>query len=187
MRRESLHLLLIASVLVPTVTGAQRPVEFTGVVTASSELGNSSGTEPLRPLDRIQRLAVLSATPRAALSASTPAAAAAARQFGGESDSSLPLAISEHRRSQSALHMGELSGADTTTQESNRHMHIVIGAVVGLVAGVMLGKTVDKGTAGCGHEQSGLTCTWGSGLYVPVFGLTGFAIGGVVGALLPHN
>ena len=79
------------------------------------------------------------------------------------------------------------ASADSTAHVGNRSMHIAIGVVAGMVAGVLLGKSVDKGTAGCGHEQSGSVCTWGSGLYVPVFGLVLGAVGGVIGAFVPHN
>ena len=53
--------------------------------------------------------------------------------------------------------------------------------------GVLLGKSVDKGTTGCGQERSGAFCDWGSGLYEPVFGAIGAVVGGIVGALLPHD
>lgn len=122
-------------------------------------------------------------------SSAQPAALAVARQFGVHSDSRLPHAstVAESQWFGSASQLSESSKADTNSHESNRSMHVVIGVVAGVVAGVLLGKAVDKGNAGCLHEQSGMTCTWGSGLYAPVLGIIGGAIGGVVGGYLPHN
>ena len=83
----------------------------------------------------------------------------------------------------------ESAGADSTSHKSNRSRHIAIGVVAGLVGGVLVGKAVDGGRAGCGNEQrgGGGTCDWGSGLYEPVLGLVGAVIGGIVGAILPHT
>ena len=83
----------------------------------------------------------------------------------------------------------EVNATDSINHESNRSRHIVIGVVAGLVGGVLVGKAVDGGRAGCGNEQrgGGGTCDWGSGLYEPILGLVGAVIGGIVGAILPHT
>jgi hypothetical protein len=69
----------------------------------------------------------------------------------------------------------------------NRRLHIVIGAGIGFAAGFIVGKSVDGGRAGCNREGSGLNCDWLSGYEEIIGGLAGAALGGVIGAVLPHD
>lgn len=108
-------------------------------------------------------------------------------QLGVHAESRLTASSAVGYRLPASVFPPTSASADSTAHVGNRSMHIAIGVVAGMVAGVLLGKSVDKGTAGCGHEQSGSVCTWGSGLYVPVFGLVLGAVGGVIGAFVPHS
>lgn len=77
---------------------------------------------------------------------------------------------------------------DTTAPPiGNRRLHAVIGAGIGFAAGFIVGKSVDGGRAGCNREGSGQNCDWLSGYEEIIGGLAGAAIGGVIGALLPHD
>jgi hypothetical protein len=189
MRRISTRLVFTTLAFLPGILGAQqRSASFSpdADVRYVSESVRSMRADSQRTVDRAGVSVVFGPIVR---SSAQPAALAAVRQFGVHYDSRLPHAnpIAEFQWLSSASRVSESSQADTNGHESNRSMHIVIGVVSGVVAGVLLGKAVDKGRAGCGHEQSGTTCDFGSGLYEPLLGLIGGAIGGIVGASFPHN
>lgn len=73
------------------------------------------------------------------------------------------------------------------THISNRRLHMVIGGAIGAAVGWMAGRSADGGRAGCGHEQSGLTCDWTSGYEEPAGALLGMLLGIGIGALWPHD
>ena len=121
---------------------------------------------------------------------SAPAAAHAQR-------ASAPLGPREHpsvefRRASTPAVAGEVGAGmavrdSTAARMGNRRLHAVIGAGIGFAAGFITGKSVDGGRAGCNREGSGQNCDWLSGYEEIIGGLAGAAIGGVIGALLPHN
>lgn len=85
------------------------------------------------------------------------------------------------------LTVGTVARDTAAARIGNRRLHIVIGAGIGFAAGFILGKSVDGGRAGCNKEGSGLTCDWLSGYEEIIGGLAGAALGGTIGALLPHD
>lgn len=90
------------------------------------------------------------------------------------------------RPSEAAVRVGPASDS-TAKHISNRRLHMVIGGGVGAVVGWIAGRSVDAGRAGCGREQSGLTCDWTSGYEEPAGALLGMLLGVGIGALWPHN
>ena len=189
MRRIYLRVWLTMIVLLPSLGQAQQSnVLSHGVgVGDTLELGQRIRTESQRPGDGYEPSMSVATLLRPAVEPDkrTPLVA-----FGGDSDSRMSAVgtAGSYRWHDAALHLRESIQADTSTHQSNRGMHIVVGAVAGILGGVLLGKSVDKGTAGCGHEQSGGgACDWGSGLYEPVLGAIGAVVGGIVGALIPHD
>ena len=192
MYRISLGILFTAVVLLPSVARAQRSAGLSPDrdVRDTPELGNRISTGSQQPLSRSRLSVVFAPSLRQSVELDKPVPSVVTSQVGVHPGLRLPHdgTAAEYQWSESASHLNESSKVDTSSHQSNRTTHIVIGVVAGVVGGVLLGKSVDKGRAGCGHEQSGGgTCDWGSGVYEPLFGAIGGAIGGVVGALLPHN
>jgi len=191
MYRISLGILFTAVVLLPSVARAQQAAGLSPDrdMRDTPELGNRISTGSQQPLSRSRLSVVFAPSLRQSVELDKPVPSVVTSQVGVHPGLRLPHdgTAAEYQWSESASHLNESSKVDTSSHQSNRTTHIVIGVVAGVVGGVLLGKSVDKGRAGCGHEQSGRTCDWGSGVYEPLFGASGGAIGGVVGALLPHN
>ena len=191
MRRIYLHAWLTTMVLLPSLGHAQQPNVLSQDLGAGDtvELGQGISARSQRSLESNELTLAAARLPGPAFDAEEQAPFAATGRFGGYPDSrwSAGSTTASHSWYTAAIHPRESSHADTNAHPSSRTMHIVVGAVAGVLGGVLLGKSVDKGTAGCGQEQSGAFCDWGSGLYEPVFGAIGAVVGGVVGALLPHD
>jgi hypothetical protein len=191
MYRVSLRVLFTTIVLLPGLARAQRSpgvLRDIGVRNAP-DIGNRISTGSRQPLGRSGLSVVFAPTLRQPVESDNPVPLVVTSQFGIHSVSQSPRdrTTTGYHWAVSSLQLGESSKVDTSSHHRNRTTHIVIGVVAGVVGGVLLGKSVDKGRAGCGEERSGATCDWGSGLYEPLFGVIGGAIGGVVGALVPHS
>lgn len=179
---------LATSVLLPGLGRAQQSNVLSHGVGAGDtlNLGQRPSTESQRPVDSYEPSMSVATLVRPA---GEPDKLTPLVTFGGNPDSRISVVgtAASYHWNEAALHLRESSQADTGAHQGNRTMHIVVGAVAGVLGGVLLGKSVDKGRAGCGQERSGAVCDWGSSLYEPVFGAIGAVVGGIVGALLPHD